>query len=423
MLAAGHSIEPFWAIYTVHKNSEADEMLQQMRIGRLKKSGRSFAKVESPYATDPTRHPAFIVNSVMPFDSETPLEMITDNYATPTEIFYVRNHLPVPVIEANKHSLQVNVEAKEKLTLSLHDLKTKFKKKTITATLQCAGNRREEMNTYKKIYGAKAGLTAISNATWGGVLLRDVLLDAGVSDKDPSIKHVQFEGSDVDVSGEAYGTSIPIEKAMNYFGDVLLAYEMNGKPLSPDHGYPLRVVVPGVIGARSVKWVKKITVSKNESPSFWQMKDYKSSPPTAEWDKFDFTTAPAIYEWPVQSVVCSPQDGATISDEEEVEIKGVAYSGGGNAILRVDVSVDGGETWQPAELIGQPQQAYRAWAWTLWNATIPLPADKKGQFQICCKATDTCHNVQPDSIAGIWNLRGFLNNSWHRVNVNVNHDS
>ena len=249
-------------------------------------------------------------------------------------------------------------------------------------------------------------------------MLRDVLLAAGVSDVS-DVSHVHFEGLDSDPAGEKYGASIPIEIAMDPNRDVLLAYEMNGEPLPKDHGYPIRVVVPGVVGARNVKWLKSIKLSKDESPSHWQQNDYKGFGPSEDWDTADFKKAVSIQDYPIQSAILQPQDGDTISDSEEITVKGYAWSGGGRGIIRVDVSVDGGKTWQKADLQQAKQHLYKQWAWTLWEANIALPPGHVGKVEVCCKAVDTSYNVQPEHADGIWNIRGLLHNAWHRVKVNL----
>jgi len=278
------------------------------------------------------------------------------------------------------------------------------------------------MNPIKQVKGLTWTGTAISNAEWTGVRLRDVLLASGIESSKENLQHVQFEGLDLDVTGQKYGASIEIEKAMDPIGDVILAYEMNGEPLPADHGFPLRVVVPGIVGVRNVKWLSKVYVSDQESFSHWQQNDYKSFSPSTDWDTVDFKAAPAIQEAPVQSAICSPLPGQKLpKGSTHVEVKGYAWSGGGRGIIRVDVSSDGGKTWTNAELNRhQDQKQTRMWAWTLWSCRIPLPpSDGSKRAQLICKATDISYNSQPDSVSGIWNLRGVLNNAWHRVNVSL----
>jgi len=131
----------------------------------------------------------------------------------------------------------------------------------------------------------------------------------------------------------------------------------------------------------------------------------------------------AIQEFPVQAAICSPVDGASVDvDDAELTVRGYAMSGGGRGIQRVDVTVDGGLTWRSARLKdGVPQPYGRQWAWTIWEATVPLPATSRpGQsVELAVKATDTSHNTQPETDVGIWNVRGLLENRWHRVRVNV----
>ena len=162
-------------------------------------------------------------------------------------------------------------------TLTLDDIK-KFPKYSVTSAIQCGGNRRSEMNKAQKVKGLEWFGGAIGNARWSGARLCDVLKAAGVSDDaDAENKslHVHFEGCDTGADGSPYGASIPLGRAIDPRRDVLLAYEMNGEPLPRDHGFPIRAIVPGVVGARNVKWVQRVVVSDEESQSHWQQKDYK----------------------------------------------------------------------------------------------------------------------------------------------------
>ncbi|XP_019911222.2 sulfite oxidase, mitochondrial [Esox lucius] len=428
LLAAGGALEPFWALYAVHSQEHVLEILSEYKVGELSAEDRrkqQTVKSSDPYSTDPVRHPALHVNSLKPFNAEPPAEILSDNYITPSAIFFKRNHLPVPQVDPKAYQLHVEgLPGAEPLVLSLEELKTRFPKHTVTATLQCAGNRRSEMNKVKPVKGLNWGIAAISNATWSGAKLKDVLLAAGYR---PELAqqacHVQFEGLDRDATGTTYGASIPLHKAVSDEGDVLLAYEMNGEDLPADHGYPVRVVVPGTVGARNVKWLGKIIVSEEESSSHWQQNDYKGFSPATDWDTVDFKSAPAIQELPIQSAITQPAEGATLDRRaEEVTVKGYAWSGGGREVVRVDVSLDGGQTWKVAQLQGgEKPQPGRAWAWKLWELTAPLPPATQ-ELEIVCKAVDNSYNMQPDTVAPIWNLRGVLSNAWHRVKVTIRED-
>uniref|UniRef100_A0A8D0X4E3 sulfite oxidase n=1 Tax=Sus scrofa TaxID=9823 RepID=A0A8D0X4E3_PIG len=391
MLAAGGPLEPFWALYAVHDQPHVREILAQYKIGELSPEDKapSTLKTSDPYANDPIRHPALKVNSQRPFNAEPPPELLTENYITPNPIFFTRNHLPVPNLDPDTYRLHVvGPPGGQSLYLSLDDL-YQFPKHEITVTLQCAGNRRSEMTRFKEVRGLEWNTGAISTARWAGARLCDVLAQAGHQLSEAEA-HVCFEGLDSDPTGTAYGASIPLARAMDPEAEVLLAYEMNGQPLPRDHGFPVRVVVPGVVGARHVKWLGKVSVEPEESHSHWQRRDYKGFSPSVDWDTVDFDSAPSIQELPVQSAITQPKDGETI-ESREVTIKGYAWSGGGRAVVRVDVSLDGGLTWQAAELDGEEQRPRKAWAWRLWQLQAPVPAGKK-ELNIICKAVDDSYN-------------------------------
>ncbi|KAK9874923.1 hypothetical protein WA026_005738 [Henosepilachna vigintioctopunctata] len=258
LMAAGGAVDPFWMLYSVHLNPHVLNILEKYRIGNLdpKENNDNTSDMSDPYSNEPKRHVILKPACVKPFNAESPEQLLVENFITPNELFYVRNHLPVPDIDSTTYSLEIEIEGKSKtLTLTLDELK-KFPKYSVTATVMCAGNRRSEMTKIKPVKGLNWGAAAVGNATWSGASLREVLKKAGLNEKDlDKYKHVQFEAFDTDATGSAYGASIPIWKAVDRRGDVILAYEMNGVPLPRDHGFPVRVIVPGVVGARNVKWL------------------------------------------------------------------------------------------------------------------------------------------------------------------------
>ncbi|XP_064473334.1 sulfite oxidase-like [Ornithodoros turicata] len=419
LLGAGGAVEPFWNLYGVHNSPEILALLETFRIGNLKLAdvGEAMKGTADPYATDPKRHPALKPASMRPFNAEPPISILTDSYITPVEFFYVRNHLPVPEINPAEYELEIaGLDGKEH-TLTLDDLKTKFPKVTVTSVVQCAGNRRSELNKVKKVKGLDWGACAIGNATWSGARLVDVLKHFNFNLDDPRIQHVVLDGLDLDPTGVSYGASILADKALDPKGDVILAYEMNGEELPRDHGYPVRAIVPGIVGARNVKWLGRITLSEVESNSHWQKGDYKGFCPSVDWDTVDFDSAPAIEELPVTSAVCYPSDGSTVRGQT-IQVKGYAWSGGGRKIVRVDISADGGRTWKAAKLKSEDTSLTRAWAWTLWEIDVPIPEGAE-KLEIVSKAVDSSYNTQPDTTENIWNLRGVLNNAWHRVTYKV----
>lgn len=164
----------------------------------------------------------------------------------------------------------------------------------------------------------------------------------------------------------------------------------------------------------------RINVSKHESESQWQQGDYKGFSPSTDWDTVDYSKSPAIQELPVISAICSPERGDKVVVENgKIKVSGYAWSGGGQKIVRVDVTVDGGDSWETARFVAQDSaKSGRHWGWTLWEVEIPVKKGEKS-VEIWSKAVDSSYNVQPESFKNIWNLRGVLNNAYHRVKVEL----
>ncbi|XP_021713782.1 LOW QUALITY PROTEIN: sulfite oxidase-like [Chenopodium quinoa] len=385
----------------------------------------------SDYSNEPSRHPSLKINSKEPFNAEPHRSGLISSYVTPVDLFYKRNHGPIPIIDdIERYRLSVMGLISVQRELSMRDIRD-LPKYTVTATLQCAGNRRTAMSKTKKVRGVGWGIAALGNAVWGGAKLADVLELLGVPKLASSTasggKHVEFVSVDrcKEENGGPYKASIPLSQATNPEADVLLAYEMNGEPLNRDHGYPLRVIVPGVIGARSVKWLDSVNVIAEESQGFFTQRDYKMFPPTVDWDNINWSTRRPQMDFPVQSAICSLEDSNVLKDGK-VTVKGYALSGGGRGIERVDISIDGGKTWVEASRYQKPGVQYVAdsfncdkWAWVFFEAEVEV----QHRAEIVAKAVDIAANVQPESVESIWNLRGILNTSWHRVDVRIGHSS
>jgi sulfite oxidase len=420
LLGAGGDIGPYWDMYAQHKQPEMYKLLEKYRIGNiLELPKKKESSKDDPYAKDPRRHPALIPSAEKPFNAEPPVSLLTQDFLTPNDLFFVRNHMPVPNVDIKDFKLDISIEgSKKSKVLTLDVLKKKFPSKTVATTLQCAGNRRSDMVDIKPVRGLNWGIAAISTAEWTGATLNDVLRYCGIDLDKVDCEHIQFEGMDAGPDGTTYGASIPIELARDLKNNIIVAYKMNGEDIPKDHGYPLRIIIPGVVGARQVKWLNKIVLSKDESFSHWQRRDYKGFNSSIDWHNVNFDTSQSIQFLPVQSAICEPENGQTLDDNEEVTVKGYAWSGGGRGIYRVDVSADGGKTWVSADIQPNGQSPYRSWAWTFWEVTVPIPKGHKGKVQLVCKACDSQYNVQPDSVEGIWNLRGCLSNAWHRITVN-----
>jgi sulfite oxidase len=355
LLAAGSAVDPFWVIYQQHNHAHVREILAKYRIGSLDPAemasvADAAAAIGDPYAGDPPRSPLFIVHSAKPYNAEPPAQLLPDAFLTPAEVLFVRHHLPVPDIDPAKHKLTVEVQREGQpprtVVYTLAELQARFPAHSVVAALTCSGNRRAAMAAAKEARGLAWRVGAMGNVEWRGVRLRDVLADAGVGEGDVEagwLRHVQFEGMDRDpVAGTCYGASIPADKALDPRGDVLLAWEMNGAPLTRDHGAPLRAVVPGTTGARQVKWVGRVVASGQESASLWQQKDYKLFPPTMDWGNVDFGAMPAMQEMPVASAICEPAEGEAVPRDREGMVRSGRLSAGLGAWL---MAVRGGLLW------------------------------------------------------------------------------
>jgi sulfite oxidase len=416
--AAGGSIDPYWNIFTIHKRQDIYDILEQYKIGEIDPKDLIDGSapqdlIVDPFLTDPERDSRLITHTACPRNAETPSTGLTD-FLTPTPLFYVRNHMWVPSVPLS-HTVTIELPDGTEKVYSMDDLRTRFPTHKITATLQCAGNRRSDMTKHA---GSTAGLQwtagAISSAEWEGVKLRDVLADAGLDVANPGdeAKHAQFMGL------EAYGASIPMSKAIDPHGDVLLAFRMNGQELPRDHGFPLRVVVPGVVAARSVKWLRKIVVSDEESESQWQRRDYKSFGPNVRSNP-DWSKAKSIQEMPITSAITYISNPSNPSDAKPeisapLQVEGYAYSGGGREIIRVDISMDNGRTWDQAELLDDAGKGSKAWCWKRWRYE---GLKREGKTTVLVKATDEAYNTQPESYDAIWNARGNLATAWHRIEI------
>jgi sulfite oxidase len=281
----------------------------------------------------------------------------------------------------------------------------------VVAVLQCAGNRRDGLIEVAPIPGETPwGAGAIGNANWAGVPLREVLSKAGIGEE---ASHAAFVGLD-EVEGEDgsvnYGSSIPLQKALS--PEVILAYEMNGEPLPREHGFPLRVVAPGFIGARSVKWLSGVTLRDAPSDNPYQAREYRLFPPGVTAETVDYSEGLMLGELQVDAAICEPEEGEVLN-AGTVDVRGYAVAGGGRSVERVDISSDGGSTWVQASL---SEGADEPWAWSLWEANLELGP---GEHRIVARALDSSAGTQPATAEEVWNFKGYANNSWHGVRVNV----
>jgi sulfite oxidase len=348
-----------------------------------------------------------VVHESEPFNAETSVAALGEGSMTPTDAFYVRDHGPVPEIDPHDWRLRVHGLVERELSLSLTALREAFREREVIATLQCAGNRRAGLMAIHDIPGESPwGPGATGTAAWSGVALADVLDLAGAA---PGAGHVGFEGADPAAeatAGERFGGSIPLDKARR--PEVLLAWAMNGHPLPPVHGAPVRVVVPGYIGARSIKWLERIELRAQPWTGYFQHVAYRLLPPEGEAGPGAGMPLGLVA---LNSDVLAPVDGQVLTTGP-VQVRGYAFAGGERYVARVDVSVDGGATWSQAELLDD----LGPWAWRHWRTTVHLAP---GSHEIIVRAWDSSAATQPDDEAGMWNPKGYVNNARPRVRIQV----
>jgi sulfite oxidase len=348
-----------------------------------------------------------IVRSADPLNSEPPLADLVADQITPVKHFYVRNHGPIPKVDAAAHRLRIEGMVDKPQELSVAEIKGRLSQLTAQATLTCAGNRRKELSAIKEVGGVQWDAGAIGLARWTGAPLGQLLRMAGIKS---DAKHVWFEGLDPikekDGSVAPFGGSIPLDKALAQASPSLVVHAMNDQPLTAEHGAPLRTIVPGYIGARSVKWLTKITVSDRPSRNHYVAEAYKL---IQSDDKAEIARAEPIYGFPVNAAICLPASGTKVKSGRTV-VSGYALPSGDAAatIAKVELSADGGKTWKDARLLGQgtPFNLQQ------WSAETELTT---GKHDLVVRATDSRGNTMPEK--GAWNAKGYLYNGWHHVMV------
>ena len=424
-----------------------------------------------------------------PFNSEAPLDdLMASGFVTKTALHFVRNHGAVPRREWSTHTVTVDVGVGAELNASAAaavaaaaaagsgdnnagasasasaasssaspppplvlsmDQIVALPARTLTVTMACAGNRRKEQNMHKKSQGFNWGAAAVSTAMWTGVLLRDLLLLAGLDEADPlnATRHVRFCGPAGELpkgSDGRYGSSITLPYALNPANDVLVAYKQNGRWLAPDHGFPVRLILPGHIGGRTVKWLEKVEVADSESDNWYHFHDNRVLPPHVRspeeaeaggyWRNPDYI----INHLNINSAISSPSHDAVVplslGGRAKVPFRGYAYSGGGRKVTRVELSLDGGKSWPfPATIHrGEPPTKHGMhWAWVHWSVDIALgdllaakvPEGvilEDGEVaapEIALRAADASMNCQPGNLT--WSLLGMMGNQHYRVKMHA----
>ena len=359
-----------------------------------------------------------------PYNVEAPLtDLWKAGFLTPQSLFYVRTHGATPLVtegEAKEWKLRVHGLVQNEIEFTIDELKEKFETVTLPITLVCAGNRRKEQNMVAKGLGFNWGAAGVSNGLFTGVYLADVLeyckpiKPVGAfpykSDTPGRARHVIFEGIDELPKGK-YGTSQRIQWARDRSKGMLIAWGLNGEPLSADHGFPLRLVVPGQIGGRMVKWLNRIEVSDKESQHYLHFMDNKVLPSQVTADQarkemhWWYDEKYIINDLNVNAAITVPAHDQVVDLEKQgpkTKIAGYAYTGGGKRVNRVEITLDEGDSWQLAD-IEWPEDQYRlapirnhpffgtldlsetemSFSWCFWELTVETSATARVRVYCC----------------------------------------
>src|SRR5438128_4208210 len=323
-----------------------------------------------------------IVRGEDPLNLEMPFSTL-DSFITPTKSFYVRTHFPIPAIDRDAWWLHVDGEVEKPFSMNYEEL-LELESLTLPVTLECAGNNRNFLEP--KVKGVQWGLGAVGTAEWTGVPL-SILLARG--ELKPGAREVILEGADGGMLEEPkkppgelkFARSIPLNKAR---ADVLLAYKMNGSELPPQHGFPLRAIVPGWYAMASIKWLQRIIITNRPFTGYYQTMDY------AYWERRgDIAELTPLTEMQIKAQIARPAEDEIVPANSNVHIHGAVWTCDGE-ITKVEVSTDRGATWNEASLIDK----YNPNALTRWECQWRTPSQPGKQILIA-RATDSRGCTQP----------------------------
>jgi DMSO/TMAO reductase YedYZ molybdopterin-dependent catalytic subunit len=333
---------------------------------------------------DNTASAGLIIRQKEPKNLEAPFDRI-DSYLTPNELFYIRSHFPAPSLDRASYRLRIDGAVRHPFALSYEELRI-MPSETRVATLECAGNSRVFL--VPQVQGAQWELGAVSTAEWTGVPLRALLERAELQD---DACEILLDGADRGTPKEeplppdpiSYAWSLSRTKALQ--PEVLIAYQMNGRDLPRDHGFPVRAVVPGYYGMASVKWLTGIRAVREPFHGYWQTSDY------AYWASMDGKPVRrALGEMQLKSEIARPRVYETVAPNRIYTVFGAAWAGETD-VTEIAVSTDGGQTWAEAEFL----DPVRRHAWRRWKFDWLTPK-QPGQYTLLARAKDAGGRVQPD---------------------------
>ncbi len=360
----------------------------------------------------PGKDPGLLVLNDKPLVAETPPGLLDDE-TTPTEKFFIRNNgrTPDAVADPDAWMLAIDGEVARPVEISLGDLKKRVRPRTLRMVLECGGNGRSFFTP--RVPGNQWRHGGVGCAEWTGVPLADLLRFAGLK---ATAVYTANTGTDVPISDDrsrpVLSRGVPIRKAMEPHS--LLVWAMNGAPLTPVHGGPLRLIHPGWPGSVSHKWLSRITIRDKVHDGEGMLGTAYRVPvkPMLPGSAADEANFRILESMPVRSILTSPANGTRFpAQTKELKLRGAAWAGDLD-VARVDVSIDFGATWRRASL-DRPRNRYD---WRRWTASAPLASD--GYYEIWARATDSDDRAQPH-VAGDWNPKGYGANPMHRIAVLV----
>lgn len=344
-----------------------------------------------------------------PLNAETPAHLLDDD-VTPAERLFVRNN-GLPPVDPDPAAWRLTVTGEsvpQPLTFSIADLQRRFAHHTYALQLECGGNGRAEFRP--RVSGNQWTTGAVGCPSWTGVRIRDVLAACGADD---SAVYVAYRSADSHLSGDPakqpISRGVPLAKALE--DESLIAWAMNGAPIPPLHGAPLRMVCGGWPGSVSGKWLTHLLVrdrvhdGAKMGGSSYRVPCRPVAPGTSVAD----ADLCIIESMPVKSLITAPASGLTTTAGRPVDVRGHAWAGD-LEVARMETSIDFGATWQPAALAAPPNRL----AWQRWHTRVTLP--QPGYYEIWARATDSLGRSQPMLVPG-WNPKGYLNNATHRIAV------
>jgi sulfite oxidase len=354
-----------------------------------------------------------------PYNGEPPKRLVAAKPITPNPLHFVRNHGGIPHIDPEKWTLELGGLVKNPKVLTLADLQNEdlFPRMERLVTIQCSGTRRiEQIVSYAgegdEMINAPWAEGAIGTARYVGVSLKKVIKHCGGLVDDG--KHLELIGAETYFKQNQvmnYAVSVPWSKVK--INEVMLAWQMNGEPLPKIHGFPVRAVVMGYIGARSVKWLYRINALKTPTSAPVQSREYLYFNQQVGKHNQRWTDGIQIQEMPVSSAIVSPINKQVVVHSGHIKVNGWAYSGGGHWPERVEVSRDGGYNWYevPQENLSEKHK----FAWRTW--WISLPVDAEGWLELVVRCWDNSLNTQPTEVRNTWNWGLHVTSSCHRVKI------